>query len=544
MTHSQIRPTAAVIFWAITIAGGTGQSVPVPAQAQAQAQAPALAPSDCTAVGPVTTDRDVVPATPRAGHVPWDPGFVGSPLTYRSLGIPTDNTQVRVRLRIGDDGGVETGCVIGSLAPSLGTRIVDYYVKNWRYFPATRDGRSLGSTVEFVLPIVRAPAVEEVLANRRQVSEGGRQRWAPLLATAYTSTDVATLERFAGPGPTPEELRLQRWNPQTKVLRTAALARLGELGTPESLAAVDRLVEAAAKQGPATDQFLATTWPHAAWHFGDMGFMPLAETTAPDGTTFVMAPGDLYGRFELFVLSSKTPNDRSSWTRPRLTTVPFARGARNGELAWKDGVLTLTFDQDTPPPRGVMEFRPEGNQVTAQTGPQTRRIVIDDVWRDTDKDGLTDIEERRIGLDPNNPDTDGDGIPDGADTCPLYAAPRDAPPDETRNLVQAAFFATFGVSRSRMLIKVKPGMPHYQLSAYAGPVLYSDTPPPAEKPGEVSDADHPIWLDWEIVNRTADSAVVIVNDWEGMLAAGGQNVYLKKIRGRWYVVAQQTTWIS
>jgi hypothetical protein len=272
--------------------------------------------------------------------------------------------------------------------------------------------------------------------------------------------------------------------------------------------------------------------------------MPLAEGTAPDRTMHVVVAANLYGRLELFLLSSKTPNDRASWTRPRLTTASVARGARNGEMAWKDGVLTLTFDQEAPPPRGVIEFRPEGDQITSQIGPHTRTIIVEDVWRDSDEDGLTDIEERRIGTDPGSPDSDGDGALDGADTCPLYAAPRTDQPDETREIVQAAFFATFGVSRSRMLVKIKPGMPRFQLTGYMGPVIYSDTPPPRGETNARADADYPVWLGWEVVNRTADSATVVFSDWEGSLAAGGQNVYLKRIRGRWYVVAQEGTWIS
>lgn len=38
-----------------------------------------------------------------------------------------------------------------------------------------------------------------------------------------------------------------------------------------------------------------------------------------------------------------------------------------------------------------------------------------DTLLDTDKDGLTDVEEKEIGTDPNNPDTDGDGVPDGVE---------------------------------------------------------------------------------------------------------------------------------
>jgi parallel beta-helix repeat protein len=39
--------------------------------------------------------------------------------------------------------------------------------------------------------------------------------------------------------------------------------------------------------------------------------------------------------------------------------------------------------------------------------------------RDTDNDGLTDLQEEIVGTDPRNPDTDGDGFKDGEDPYPL-----------------------------------------------------------------------------------------------------------------------------
>ncbi|MCX6780733.1 MAG: hypothetical protein NT003_01300 [Candidatus Magasanikbacteria bacterium] len=38
-----------------------------------------------------------------------------------------------------------------------------------------------------------------------------------------------------------------------------------------------------------------------------------------------------------------------------------------------------------------------------------------DTQKDSDKDGLTDVQEAKLGIDPNNPDTDGDGLTDGAE---------------------------------------------------------------------------------------------------------------------------------
>ncbi|MCB1188528.1 hypothetical protein KDL29_15310 [bacterium] len=45
-------------------------------------------------------------------------------------------------------------------------------------------------------------------------------------------------------------------------------------------------------------------------------------------------------------------------------------------------------------------------------------LSLEDVQRDSDGDGLTDIAERLLLLDPANPDCDDDGIPDGSDCTP------------------------------------------------------------------------------------------------------------------------------
>jgi hypothetical protein len=47
-----------------------------------------------------------------------------------------------------------------------------------------------------------------------------------------------------------------------------------------------------------------------------------------------------------------------------------------------------------------------------------------------------------------------------------------------------------------------------------------------------------------LLQQTANEAAVEIVDWEGMLAAGGQNVWLQKRDGRWRVIARETTWVS
>ncbi|MBU0731595.1 hypothetical protein KKC88_01810 [Patescibacteria group bacterium] len=61
--------------------------------------------------------------------------------------------------------------------------------------------------------------------------------------------------------------------------------------------------------------------------------------------------------------------------------------------------LTLTKDSGA---------QPEAVEVIEE-GPVNEEIVI----IDTDKDGLTDLEEEKYGSDPNKKDSDGDGFNDG-----------------------------------------------------------------------------------------------------------------------------------
>jgi hypothetical protein len=58
------------------------------------------------------------------------------------------------------------------------------------------------------------------------------------------------------------------------------------------------------------------------------------------------------------------------------------------------------------------------------------RCPLAELRRDTDGDGLTDLEEGPIVTDPRARDTDGDGLEDGADPAPLGAARPAGAPDE------------------------------------------------------------------------------------------------------------------
>ncbi|MCX6543970.1 MAG: thrombospondin type 3 repeat-containing protein [Acidobacteria bacterium] len=535
--------TVAALCITILTLGASQAPAPVAAAAAAagntrttsQSSEPRSGPG-CMPAGDAVTDPAVLPPVsktpPMSMASPLGVGFERLP-DY----VPPHNSRVRMRVRVSEAGVVTSACAVDPIDDRLAERIVKAMADFWRYAPATLRGRPVPTVQDAQVDLTVAMPLEDVLAARRPAGAFAAER------AIYESTDVAWLERLAASEQAAVEESRKSRGRMPKALRTTALARLGEIGSPASLAAYDRITGAASAIYPARDQFLATVWPHPAWHFGDASFVPLAGTSAPDGISYVVASADLYGRLDLFLLSSKTPKDRSSWTRPRLMPIDFFRGARNGTLQWHDGVLELAYDQQEAPTPGVMEFRPEGDMLAPLTGHQTRRINVAEVWQDSDGDGLTDIEELRLGLDPKNNDSDGDGIPDGQDVCPNYAPPAGSESSESQQILQAAFFATFGLTGSRAMLMPDQASERVQFVGYAGPVIYG-RPGPGSRPGGPFAGFGGVFVSWDIVNRTTGEATVLASDYEGPLAAGGQNVYLRKLRGRWYVVAQTTTWVS
>lgn len=159
--------------------------------------------------------------------------------------------------------------------------------------------------------------------------------------------------------------------------------------------------------------------------------------------------------------------------------------------------------------------------------------------RDSDDDGLTDIEEQRLGLDPHNPDTDGDGIKDGDDICPNLSQKTTAV-DEDSELIQNAFFAIYGISGSRQMLLVSPDSKPVHLWGYGGPIIYDSKTKPFQK----EHPEGPVTLSWTVKSKTKDFAVVSISDYEGPLAAWGCDVKLKKILGVWVVVGTAAEWIS
>ncbi len=352
------------------------------------------------------------------------------------------------------------------------------------------------------------------------------------------SSDVARLEKMASP---PAASGVEPAGRVTKRLRRAAYMRLGAIGTPESIAALKRVEARWREVVPTASVTGVEAWAHPASHFGDSSAEPLAAVKDAAGITYAVVPGTMMGSLDLFLTTTRTPDDRDSWTRPLLIPERVYRGVRDPKLVFAgDGTLRFTFTQGEPGPRGLMEGQLSPVPAAPKQGPQSWALSLTELRRDTDGDGWTDIEERRLGLDPKRADTDGDGVADGLDVCPDYAPTPAEADDEEAQMIRRAFFASYGLSGSRHLVFVEPKAKRVHLRGYAGPVLYgADTKEFRRKYPEGY-----VLVSWAVKQKGADEAVVEMSDFEGPLAASGQDLKLKKIGGEWFVVEYLGGWIS
>jgi hypothetical protein len=86
-----------------------------------------------------------------------------------------------------------------------------------------------------------------------------------------------------------------------------------------------------------------------------------------------------------------------------------------------EGTLQLRVRHAAIRNRTIM-FPPVGLQFETDGAEAILSASLDDLTRDSDGDGLTDLAEQQLLLDPQRGDSDGDGIPDGTDSVPDVAS--------------------------------------------------------------------------------------------------------------------------
>jgi hypothetical protein len=354
-----------------------------------------------------------------------------------------------------------------------------------------------------------------VLVASSEISIGQVRGGGMPLDVVRRSSDVGWLERIASSAAFAEQVQGSSPSGMAKLLRGAAYARLGDLASAEGLAAVERIEQSMAETTLVPITVPLGVWPSVAWHMSDSDHSPLATVAAPDGITYAVVVASLLGGDDLFLVSTRTPEDSQSWSRPKLIGPPARPEA--------DGTASLMF-------RGAatLVLRGFGREV---------QFALDEIERDSDGDGWTDLEEGRIGTNPHAADSDGDGIPDGRDVCPLYEAPGPQASDDSGTILQKAIFAAFALTGAREMLYVTPSTPRIHVAGYGAPILF-------DRPIPRNGSSGGIYVSWTIRDRSAVDAVVEITDWEGLLSAGGQNVFLKKVLGKWVAVAVKETWVA
>lgn len=357
------------------------------------------------------------------------------------------------------------------------------------------------------------------------------------------STDVDWLKRIATSPTAAAELRPGGGLANhAKDLSTAAYIRLGVLGTPEGLAAIRRIENNARQVVPVAPRSTPGDFIHPGWHFSDSELRPIAQAKASTGITYALIVSSLMGDLDLFLITSRTPDDPSSWSRPLLVPNTLYRGIKDPKLTANGAdELVFSFVQEAPPPRALMEGTVDPGPKAPAVGPQERKLSIKEIEKDSDGDGWTDVEEQRLGLDPKNKDTDGDGIPDGQDVCPNFSLRDEDKNDEEIKIFQKAIFATFGLGGSRHLLLAGADSKRVHVWGYAGPVIYGQNVKTWSKTHQYG----AVYVSWRIRKRISDNEVVVeIVDYEGPLAAGGQDVRLRKVGNEWVVIRRQATWVS
>lgn len=382
-----------------------------------------------------------------------------------------------------------------------------------------------------------------VLAAAVFASIGPDQGREDAFVRLRVSTDVAWIERLASDTNAAEAEAPTGLHP--KKLRQAAYLRLGELGTPASLAAARR-VEAEARAWPLVPASVnLDRMPHPSGHFSDGQAEPFAQATAPDGVTYALIALDRLGGLDVFLMTSRTPLDRASWSRPLLVPDRAPDGIAEPKLSWVGDGDRLRLDFTVPAtPQTATVLRAQTPRRNTTTGAQVWTISISAVSKDTDRDGWTDLEERRLWLNEQVVDTDGDGTADGLDVCPNYATgPFEDSGDEAA-ILRKVFFAGSGIYGSHSLYIVASGSRPLQLWGSRAPVLYTDAGNWRTSWGGI-----PPVLSWKVKSVSKDSAgtdvaVVDFGDFEAAMAAAGYTATLKRIDGEWFVVKIVMNWIS
>lgn len=375
--------------------------------------------------------------------------------------------------------------------------------------------------------------------------EFGWPEWKPPLAILHALANVG------GPAEVPAVVGALRASTAGSELRVAAFTALASIGGDAAVAA---LHDALAEPSPARVAFA----PEDPLEFLTFVGQPLPDEKTPsDGDA--EATQRFWERHRLQSLGANAAaaadGDGGRWVAYHST---YAGGQADLWLAHlgADGRLL-----SRPLLTGLqVPFGPPGFDLQAQrdalvvrsAGLQPQQVRLSELARDSDGDGLTDVEERRLRLDPHQADSDGDGLGDSEDPAPN--ARLSQPASEDQRLQLALFEQLFRVhgegARPGTLVVVGDDALEWRGRGSLTLTLSAEEAIELQKEATVDGIAYltmkPIAPDQAdgCSPRTADERAFGVDFYIGGLNAVGYCALMRRLGERWWLARLDMTWIS
>jgi hypothetical protein len=322
-----------------------------------------------------------------------------------------------------------------------------------------------------------------------------------------------------------------------EVLRFEAYLHLAGTGGEEGLRAVLAERNRRALLRPISER--ATLGFLDAGEFGKQA-KPIAEKTDTKGRTWSLIESGVLGSSSDLWLAQK---EGGKWAKAWFTGT-----SRLGPSRWVKN----------PPPAPKIGGK-TGAELLA--GAWFATLVDNpEIPKDSDGDGLTDIEEARLGTDPNKADTDGDGDPDGTDPWPN--APSRSDLGDAEKVLAAAFEARYhfdsgeGVGIFFAPKDLKP----FEMAGRRGTMVWlADAGRPFASPLEqcyeqgvafisFGDMDRDPKKPWteRLIRWNADrtEARIMISTYFGGLNGTGYEGTVRKFGNEWVVTAMRQAYVS
>jgi hypothetical protein len=227
-------------------------------------------------------------------------------------------------------------------------------------------------------------------------------------------------------------------------------------------------------------------------------------------------------------------------------TSPYGLGIASVEPT--DHGATVVVRRTTAAPMSALQLRflAREEEVPVEA---THTFRWEDLRRDRDRDGWTDLLEARFHTDAENADTDADTVPDPLDPAPRGSGPPLEDGCSGKAALTTAFFANWaGRDWNQPVFVVGPPEVNLQYEGYMGPVIYLTYDEASALQEEVGlDAATYVFLpgpDLVTIDADGEQATVPVEEFRGGLNAVGQEVRLRCVEERWYPESIRMTWVS